>query len=248
MFDLSDKIALITGASRGIGLAIAQQLAQAGAMVVCVSRTLSAVEKVAADMQAEGLKAEAFACDVSDIQTVDKLVKSLVGRHGRIDILVNNAGITRDTLLLRMSENDWDTVLNINLKGAFNCVKSVTRPMMKQRSGKIINISSIVGLIGNAGQVNYAASKAGIIGLTKAAAKELAARGITVNCIAPGYIETDMTTDLPEKNREMLLKQIPLGRIGKAKDIAVMVHFLASDEANYITGQTFTVDGGMVMN
>jgi len=248
VFDLADKIALVTGASRGIGLAIAQQLAQAGALVICVSRTPSAIEKAAADINAAGFKAEAFTCDVSQLQSVDKLVKSLIERHGRIDILVNNAGITRDTLLLRMSEDDWDTVLNINLKGAFNCVKSVTRPMMKQRSGRIINISSIVGLIGNAGQVNYAASKAGLIGLTKAAAKELAARGITVNCIAPGYIETDMTTNLPEKSRETLLKQIPLGRIGKAQDIAVMVHFLASDEANYITGQTFTVDGGMVMN
>jgi 3-oxoacyl-[acyl-carrier protein] reductase len=189
-----------------------------------------------------------MACDITNGEQYQELVKSVNEKFGSIDILVNNAGVTKDGLIMRMSEDDWDVVIDTNLKGAFNGTKAVTRHMMKQRSGRIINISSVVGLIGNAGQANYAASKAGLIGLTKATAKELASRGITVNCIAPGYIETDMTNRLPEKIKNALIEQIPLGRIGQATDIAASVCFLASEEAGYITGQTFTVDGGMVMS
>ncbi len=189
-----------------------------------------------------------MACDITNGEQYQELVKSVNEKFGSIDILINNAGVTKDGLIMRMSEDDWDVVIDTNLKGAFNGTKAVTRHMMKQRSGRIINISSVVGLIGNAGQANYAASKAGLIGLTKATAKELASRGITVNCIAPGYIETDMTNRLPEKIKNALIEQIPLGRIGQATDIAASVCFLASEEAGYITGQTFTVDGGMVMS
>lgn len=246
MFNLQNKTAIVTGSSRGIGLGIARKLGEAGAHVVLISRSQKDIDQVAEDFQKTGLKASAYACDVSDLNHVQTVFKSVVKDTGRIDILVNNAGITRDTLLLRMSEDDWDFVLNINLKGAFNCVKAAARPMMKQRTGRIINISSVVGLTGNAGQVNYSASKAGLIGLTKSTAKELAVRGITANCIAPGYIETEMTEELTDDQKTTLIQQIPLGKIGRAEDIAYMALFLASDEANYITGQTFTVDGGMV--
>lgn len=246
MFNLQNKTAIVTGSSRGIGLGIARKLGEAGAHVVLISRSQKDIDQVAEDFQKTGLKASAYACDVSDLNYVQTVFKSVVKDTGRIDILVNNAGITRDTLLLRMSEDDWDFVLNINLKGAFNCVKAAARPMMKQRTGRIINISSVVGLTGNAGQVNYSASKAGLIGLTKSTAKELAVRGITANCIAPGYIETEMTEELTDDQKTTLIQQIPLGKIGRAEDIAYMALFLASDEANYITGQTFTVDGGMV--
>ncbi len=248
MLELTDKVALVTGASRGIGAGIAHHLAQAGATVVCISRSLPAVKAVADGIIAEGLKAAAFACDITSAGDVAELVKQITTEFSRLDILVNNAGITRDTLLMRMSENDWDTVLATNLKGAFNTTKAVTRPMMKQRWGRIINISSVVGLTGNAGQANYAASKAGLIGLTKSAAKELATRNITVNCIAPGYIETDMTAELKEEIKTELLKQIPIGRIGIITDVAGLVLFLASDQAAYITGQTYAVDGGMTMS
>ena len=248
MNNLENKVAIITGASRGIGKVIAEETAKAGAKTVCVSRSLSDVEIVAKDINEQGFTAIAMACDITNGEQYQELVKSVNEKFGSIDILVNNAGVTKDGLIMRMSEDDWDVVIDTNLKGAFNGTKAVSRHMMKQRSGRIINISSVVGLIGNAGQANYAASKAGLIGLTKATAKELASRGITVNCIAPGYIETDMTDRLPEKIKNALIEQIPLGRIGQATDIAASVCFLASEEAGYITGQTFTVDGGMVMS
>lgn len=243
MLDLNGRVALITGASRGIGKAIAEAFANAGAHVVCVSRSAADVQAVADTLP----NASAAACDVSSTAGFTDLINNIVGEHGRLDILVNNAGITRDGLIMRMKEDDWNMVLDINLKGAFNGIKAVTRTMMKQRSGRIINISSVVGLTGNAGQANYAASKAGLIGLTKSIAKELSSRGITVNCIAPGYIATDMTAELSDAVKEDLEKQIPLGRIGNPEDIANAVLFLASDEASYITGQTITVDGGIVM-
>ena len=248
MNNLENKVAIVTGASRGIGKIIAEEIAKAGAKTVCVSRSVADVEKVANNIIDQGYEAVAFACDITNSEQYKEVVKSVNEKYGSVDILVNNAGVTKDGLIIRMSEDDWDIVVNTNLKGAFNGTKAVTRHMMKQRSGRIINISSVVGLIGNAGQANYAASKAGLIGLTKATAKELASRGITANCIAPGYIETDMTKQLSDKIRDALIQQIPLGRIGQAKDIAATVCFLASDEAGYITGQTFTVDGGMVMS
>lgn len=248
MFNLSGKVAIITGASRGIGRSIAESFAEAGAHVVCVSRGLEALEKTAKAIQDAGGSASALTCDVSDLNAFGSLVAETVKTYGKVDILVNNAGVTRDGLIMRMTEEDWETVIKINLKGAFNGIKAVARPMMKQRTGRIINISSVVGLTGNAGQANYSASKAGLIGLSKATAKELASRGITSNCIAPGYIETDMTDKMGDKVKETIIKQIPLGRIGSPKDIAITALFLASDEARYITGQTFTVDGGMVMN
>jgi len=248
MNNLENKVAIITGASRGIGKVIAEQTAKAGAKTVCISRSLADVEKVAKDINVQGFTAIAMACDITNGEQYQEVIKSVNEKFGSIDILVNNAGVTKDGLIMRMSENDWDIVIDTNLKGAFNGTKAVTRHMMKQRSGRIINISSVVGLTGNAGQANYAASKAGLIGLTKATAKELASRGITANCIAPGYIETDMTNQLPEKIKDALIEQIPLGRIGQASDIAATVCFLSSNEAGYITGQTFTVDGGMVMS
>ena len=247
MFDLSGKVALVTGASRGIGCSIAKILAQNGAHVVCVSRNVSDVQSVADEITAAGGTAAAVACDISDSDNVTKLVKETVGTHNHLDILVNNAGVTRDNLLMRMSEDDWNTVLNINLKAAFIAIKAAARTMIKQRKGRIINISSVVGMMGNAGQVNYAASKAGLIGLTKSTARELAPRGITANCIAPGYVATDMTNELGDEVQQSLNEKIPLGRIGQVEDIAYAVAFLASDEAEYITGQTLAVDGGMVM-
>ncbi len=247
MNNLENKVAIVTGASRGIGKSIAEGFAKAGAKVVCVSRTEKAIKAVADSINANGGEAIAIVCDISNAESFGELIKSVAGQFGTVDILVNNAGITKDNLIMRMSESDWDTVLDTNLKGAFNGTKAVTRQMMKQRSGRIINISSVVGLTGNAGQANYSASKAGLIGLTKATAKELASRGITANCIAPGYIETDMTNQLSDNIKETLIDQIPLERIGQAEDIAHTVCFLASDEAGYITGQTITVDGGMVM-
>jgi len=244
---LADKIAVVTGAGRGIGRAVALAYAKMGADVICVSRTEENSAKVAAEVEALGRRAWAVAVDVSDTAAVDAAAKGVLESTGRVDILVNNAGVTRDNLLMRMSEEEWDTVIDTNLKGAFNFTKALTRPFIKQRSGRIINIASVIGLIGNAGQSNYAASKAALIGFTKSIAKELATRGITVNAIAPGFIETDMTAALSEKMREGILGNVPLGRFGSPDDIAHAAVFLAMEPSGYITGQVLTVDGGMVM-
>jgi 3-oxoacyl-[acyl-carrier protein] reductase len=244
---LADKIAVVTGAGRGIGRAVALAYAKMGADVVCVSRTEENSAKVAAEVEALGRRAWAVAVDVSDTAAVDAAAKGILESTGRVDILVNNAGVTRDNLLMRMSEEEWDTVIDTNLKGAFNFTKALTRSFIKQRSGRIINIASVIGLIGNAGQSNYAASKAALIGFTKSIAKELATRGITVNAIAPGFIETDMTAALSEKMREGILGNVPLGRFGSPDDIAHAAVFLAMEPSGYITGQVLTVDGGMVM-
>jgi 3-oxoacyl-[acyl-carrier protein] reductase len=243
-----NQVAVITGAGRGIGHAIAVRLAKEGARVASVSRTEANAQKTADEINATRAgAAKAYAVDVADQAAVQKAAAQIFEQFGRVDILVNNAGVTRDGLSMRMSMDDWDTVLNTNLKGAFNFTQAVMRPMIKQRSGRIINISSIAGLTGNAGQANYAASKAGLIGLTKTLARELASRGITVNAVAPGLIETDMTTVLSEEIRQNILKNVPLGKLGEPDDIAGAVAYLASAEAKYITGQVLTVDGGMVM-
>jgi 3-oxoacyl-[acyl-carrier protein] reductase len=244
---LADKIAVVTGAGRGIGRAVALSYAKMGADVVCVSRTEENSAKVAAEVEELDRRAWAVAVDVSDTAAVDAAAKGILESTGRVDILVNNAGVTRDNLLMRMSEEEWDTVIDTNLKGAFNFTKALTRPFIKQRSGRIINIASVIGLIGNAGQSNYAASKAALIGFTKSVAKELATRGITVNAIAPGFIETDMTAALGDKVREGILGNVPLGRFGSPDDIAHAAVFLAMEPSGYITGQVLTVDGGMVM-
>ena len=244
---LANQVAVVTGAGRGIGRAIALKFAGAGADVVCVSRTAENSEKVAGEIRALGRKAWAHAVDVADPKAVAEAGEKILGEATRVDVLVNNAGITRDGLIMRMSEQDWDTVLNTNLRGAFSFTKAFSRAFIKQRSGRIINVASVIGLIGNAGQCNYAASKAALIGFTKSVARELASRGITVNALAPGFIETDMTAALDEKMREELLKKIPLNRLGKADDIADAALFLASPAAGYVTGQVLTVDGGMVM-
>ena len=247
MTQLTGQIAVVTGGGRGIGRAIALKLAAEGADVVCVSRTAENSDKVAAEVRALGRKAWAHAADVSDGAGVAALVEKILTETLRVDILVNNAGVTRDGLLVRMSEGDWDTVLDTNLKGAFLFTKALARAFMKQRSGRIINIASVVGLIGNAGQCNYAASKAALLGFTKSVARELASRGVLVNAIAPGFVETDMTSVLNEQVKSELLKSIPLGSFGQPEDIANAAVFLASPAARYITGQVLTVDGGMVM-
>ena len=248
MFKLGNKVSIVTGASKGIGKAIAKIFAQAGTHVVCVSRTKDDLKILKKEILNDGGSVSIYSCDVSNFDEVEGLIRNTVEEFSKIDIIVNNAGITRDGLIMRMSDEDWNTVIDINLKGTFNAIKAVSRQMMKQRSGRIINISSVVGLKGNAGQANYAASKAGIIGLTKSSSKELASRGITVNCIAPGYIATDMTDQLTDKVKEEIINRIPLGYIGKTDNIAAAALFLASDEAEYITGQTISVDGGMVIN
>lgn len=247
MSQLANQIAVVTGASRGIGRAIALKFAAEGADVVVISRSVAGSEKVAQEIRALGRQAWAFGVDVADGAAVAVAAEQILVATGRVDILVNNAGITRDGLVMRMAEADWDAVLNTNLKGAFLVTKAVVRSMIKQRSGRILNISSVIGLIGNAGQCNYAASKAGLIGFTQSAARELGSRGITVNAIAPGFIETDMTAELNEAMRTELLKRIPLGVFGAAEDIAGAALYLASPAARYITGQVLTVDGGMVM-
>ena len=244
---LADKVAVVTGAGRGIGRAVALAYARMGADVACVSRTEENSAKVAAEVEALGRRAWPLAVDVSDTAAVDAAAKEILELAGRVDILVNNAGVTRDNLLMRMSEEEWDTVLDTNLKGAFNFTRALTRPFIKQRSGRIINIASVIGLIGNAGQSNYAASKAALIGFTKSIARELAPRGITVNAIAPGFIETDMTAVLDDKVREEVLGRVPLGRFGSSDDIAHAAAFLAMEPTGYVTGQVLTVDGGMVM-
>ena len=244
---LADKVAVVTGAGRGIGRAIALAYARMGADVACVSRTEENSAKVAAEVEALGRRAWPLAVDVSDTAAVDAAAKGILELAGGVDILVNNAGVTRDNLLMRMSEEEWDTVLNTNLKGAFNFTRALSRPFIKQRSGRIINIASVIGLIGNAGQSNYAASKAALIGFTKSVARELAPRGITVNAIAPGFIETDMTAVLDDKVREEVIGRVPLGRFGSSDDIAHAAVFLAMEPTGYVTGQVLTVDGGMVM-
>jgi len=247
MTPLQNQIAVVTGAGRGIGRAIALKFAAAGADVVCVSRTADNSEKVASEVRALGRKAWAHAVDVSDAASVSAAAEKILAECGRVDILVNNAGVTKDGLLMRMSDADWDAVLDTNLKGAFLVTKEFTRAFLKQRSGRIINVASIIGLIGNAGQCNYSASKAGLIGFTKAAARELASRGVTVNALAPGFIETDMTAALGEEIRTELLKRIPLNCLGKPEDIAEAALYLAGPGGRYVTGQVLTVDGGMVM-
>jgi 3-oxoacyl-[acyl-carrier protein] reductase len=245
---LNGKVALVTGGSRGIGSAIALELARQGANVaVNYSGSEAKANEVVDQIKALGREAIAIQSNVGDSESVQDMVKEVISTFGTIDILVNNAGITRDNLLMRMKEEEWDDVININLKGVFNCTKAVTRQMMKQRSGRIINIASIVGVSGNPGQANYVAAKAGVIGLTKTTAKELASRNINVNAIAPGFITTDMTEKLPEEVKTEMLKQIPLAKFGEPKDIANVVVFLASEQSNYMTGQTLHVDGGMVM-
>jgi 3-oxoacyl-[acyl-carrier protein] reductase len=245
---LQGKAALVTGASRGIGREIALELARQGADVaVNYAGSEAKAQEVVEEIRALGREAFAVQADVANGEAVQEMVKQTIERFGKIDILVNNAGITRDNLLMRMKDEEWDAVINTNLKGVFLCTKAVTRQMMKQRSGRIINIASIVGVSGNAGQANYVAAKAGVIGLTKTAAKELASRGITVNAVAPGFITTDMTDKLTEDVKKGMLAQIPLARFGEPEDVAKVVSFLASDDSKYMTGQTLHVDGGMVM-
>jgi len=244
---LSEQVAVITGAGRGIGRAIALRFAKAGAHIACVSRTAENADKAAAEVKALGVKAWSYAVDVADAASVAAAADKILADAGKVNILINNAGVTRDGLLMRMSEEDWDAVLNTNLRGAFSFTKAFSRTMIKQRSGRIINVASVIGLIGNAGQCNYAASKAALIGFTKSVAKELGSRGITCNALAPGFIETDMTAGLNEQARAELVKRIPLNSLGQPEDIAEAALFLASAGARYITGQVLTVDGGMVM-
>jgi 3-oxoacyl-[acyl-carrier protein] reductase len=242
--NLEGRVAIVTGASRGIGSEIAKQLATAGAKVACVATSEANAKKTADEI---GAMAAAFGCDVSDPAAVEQTVKDVAEKLGVPTILVNNAGIARDTLMMRMSEEDWDRVIDVNLKGSFNFIKATQRGMMKERWGRIVNISSVVGLHGSAGQANYAASKAGLVGLSLAVAKELGSRNVTCNVVAPGFIETDMTTDLPEEMRAHVVKMAPLGRLGTPADIAPMIVFLCSDGAAYITGQTVTIDGGLTL-
>ena len=245
---LENKITMITGAARGIGKEIAVVFAQAGSDLALCDVNEEALASTKAEIEsATGRKVLTEKVDVTSPEEVNEFVKKVLDNFGALDILVNNAGITRDNLAMRMSESDWDSVLGVNLKGAFNCIKAVTRPMMKKRSGKIVNMASIIGIMGNAGQANYAASKGGLIALTKSIAKELGSRGINVNAIAPGFIQTDMTDKLPEGAKEKLLAFIPLQKMGQPKDVADLALFLASDDAAYITGQVIKVDGGMVM-
>jgi 3-oxoacyl-[acyl-carrier protein] reductase len=246
MIDLTDKVAIVTGGAQGIGQAISETLAQLGAHIVVADLQTEKAKSLAAKLTADtGNKAIAVQVDVADLESAKAMVDATVAEFGRVDILINNAGITRDTLLMRMSEAEFDLVLNINLKGAFNCSKAVVRQMMKQRYGRIVNMSSVSGISGQAGQTNYSSSKAGLIGFTKALAKEVGSRHITVNAVAPGFIETPLTADLPEEVIEWGLKLTPLGKFGQPQDVANAVAFLASDEAAYITGEVLKVDGGM---
>ena len=245
---LENKVAVVTGASRGIGRAIAEVLAKAGADVVCGDRLEKQAEETAAQVAAmSGRRTSGCLVDVADFKSSQDFIACALENFGKVDILVNNAGITRDNLMMRIDEKDWDDVLTVNLKGAYNCCKAAIRPMMKQRYGRIINITSVVGLSGNAGQTNYAASKAGLIGFTKSLAKEVGSRNITVNAVAPGYITTALTDVLSDEYRAAAIKATPMGRLGKPEDVAYAVAFLASDQAAFITGQVLSVDGGMVM-
>jgi len=247
MDSIINQVAVVTGAGRGIGRSIALMLASAGADIACVSRTAENAEKVATEVRNLGRRAWAMGVDVSDAGMVQAAAETILAEAGRVDVLVNNAGITKDGLLMRMSEADWDGVLNTNLRGAFLFTKALTRSFLKQRSGRIVNIASVIGLTGNAGQCNYAASKAGLIGFTKSIAKEFGSRGVTCNAIAPGFIDTDMTAVLDEKIKAAILKQIPLGTLGQGDDIAHAVLYLVGPGGRYVTGQVLTVDGGMVM-
>ncbi len=242
---LEGKVALVTGAGRGIGRAVAIKLAQEGADVVCISRTQKNADSVAQAVREQGRKAIAAGIDVADSEAVDNLLSDVMKEWSRVDILVNNAGINRDSLLVRMKDEDWDSVLDTNLKGAFICARAAAKVMMKQRYGRIVNVTSIVGLSGNAGQVNYSASKAGLIGLTKSIARELGSRNITCNAIAPGFIETDMTAELNEEMRKKIVQNTSVGRLGTPEDIAGAVLFLCSDESSFISGQVISVDGGL---
>lgn len=244
---LKGRVAVVTGGARGIGRAMTRALAAAGAKVVVSGRNQEALDEACAEVVSAGGEAVAVQANVAVESEADRLAERTVEAFGKAEILVNNAGVTRDGLLLRMSDKDWDEVLDTNLKGAFHCTRAFARPMVRQRWGRIVNITSVIGLMGNAGQANYAASKAGLIGLTKAVAKELASRHITVNAVAPGFIDTAMTEALSEKARDALMERIPLGRLGKPEDVAHAVLFLCSEEAGYVTGQVLTVDGGMVM-
>lgn len=244
MAELDGKVAIVTGGSRGIGRAVACELSAAGAAVAVVARSVEGAQATVDALAGEGA---AWSCDVADPARCGELVAAVEERLGPVDILVNNAGITRDNILVRLKDEDWEAVLNTNLRGAFNTTRAVARGMMKRRSGRIINIASVVGLTGNSGQANYAASKAGLVGFSKSVAQELASRGVLVNVVAPGFIETDMTAELPEEARDALFERIPLGRFGAPDDVAGAVRFLAGPAAGYITGQVLVVDGGMVM-
>ena len=248
MFSLQDKIAIVTGASQGIGKTTAELFSKSGAHVVCIARNEEKIKNLANTISKNGHSASYNSCDISDGDLFQNTIKSVINDYGKIDILINNAGITRDSLILRMKDHQWDDVLNTNLKGAFYTTKSVLRSMMKNKYGRIINITSIVGLQGNSGQSNYSASKAGLIGFSQSVAKEVASRGITINCIAPGWIETEMTNDLPQDIKSEIIKNIPIGKTGTTEDIAYTALFLASKESKYITGQTITVDGGRIIN
>lgn len=244
---LEGKVALVTGGARGIGKAICERLANEGAKLAIVDIMLDVAQETANEFKAKGVEAAAFAADVSKLASADETVDAVIKEFGQIDILINNAGITRDTLMMRMTEQDWDLVIAVNLKGTFNFTKAVCRPMMKARSGKIVNVASVVGRMGNAGQANYSASKAGVIGLTKTTAKEFATRNIQVNAVAPGYIQTDMTGKLSEAATDAFLSVIPMKRGGTPEDVANVVYFLCSDDSNYVTGQVINIDGGMLM-
>jgi 3-oxoacyl-[acyl-carrier protein] reductase len=245
--NLKGQVAIITGGTRGIGKEVAKSFAKNGAIAVIIGRNAQAAAQVCDEIVKEGQQADHFSCDVTNLENVQETVNKILDKYKTVDILVNNAGITRDNLLLRMSEEDWDEVIRTNLRGVFNFTKVISKVMLKARKGKIISVASIIGIIGNAGQANYAASKAGIIAFTKSIAKEFASRGITANAIAPGYIETDMTAQLKDNVREEVLKTIPVGRLGTAQDVASVCLFLASPESNYITGQTIVVDGGLAV-
>ncbi len=242
-----DEIVLVTGSTRGIGKSVAQRFAAEGATVIIIGRNDAQAQQVAQEIRDKGLKADGFGCDVTNLENVQETVNKILDIHKRIDILINNAGITRDNLLLRITESDWDEVIKVNLKGVFNVTKVLCKPMLKAKKGKIISIASVIGITGNAGQANYAASKAGVIAFSKSVAKELASRSITVNVVAPGYIQTDMTDQLGDSVKDMVLQRIPLQRFGQAEDVAGVCLFLASKAGDYITGQTIVVDGGLAI-